>query len=75
MINEITTTSLYAALQLASAMIRAGERGSVRAIASRGPRLGALGGRREAVEAVVDRVAVRCGIDISAYMIDRAYGL
>ena len=29
----------------------------------------------EALEAIVDRVATRCGIDISTYMIERAYEL
>jgi hypothetical protein len=27
------------------------------------------------LEAIVDRVATRCGIDIGAYMIERVYGL
>ncbi|WP_426440671.1 hypothetical protein [Bradyrhizobium genosp. P] len=75
MITEITTASLYAALQLASAMIRAGERAvfAPSHLAARfWERVGTSGG---ALEAVVDRVAVRCGIDISAYMIERAYGL
>lgn len=75
MITEITTASLYAALQLASAMIRAGERAVFapsNLVAGFWERVAARG---EALEAVVDRVAVRCGIDISAYMIDRAYGL
>lgn len=75
MTNKIISAFLYAVLQLAQAMCRAGERAvfAPSHLAARfWERVGASG---EALEAVVDHIAVHCGIDISVYMIDRAYGL
>lgn len=75
MISKIDTAwMIYALLQLASAMIRAGERAVFapsHLVARFWERVGTSG---EALEAAMNRVAVRCDIDISAYMIERAYG-
>lgn len=75
MISKITTALLTAALDTAWSMSRAGQKAALvqSDVAARlWMRVGNTG---EALEAAVDRVAARCGIDISACMIDRAYGL
>ncbi|MET4312841.1 hypothetical protein [Bradyrhizobium sp. RT4b] len=75
MITEVTTAFLYAMVQLAGALSRAGERAvfAPSHLAARfWERVGDTG---ETLEATLDYLAARCGIDISAYMIDRAYGL
>lgn len=75
MVTKIITFSLYAVLQLAGTLSRAGER-AVFAPSHLAARFwGRLSSTGYALEAAVDRVSARCGIDICAYMVDRAYGL
>ena len=74
MITEITTASLYLMAQLAGALSSAGERAvfAPSHLAARfWERVGDTG---ETLEATVDYLAARSGIDICSYMIDRAYG-
>jgi len=75
MITEIITALLATALDSAWSMCRAGQKAMLAetdAAVRFWERIGRAG---VALEAIVDRLAARCGIDISAYMIGRAYGL
>ena len=75
MFTNITTVLLDAILRLAGAMIRAGEYSVLSPWYSAAGFWQSVAATGEALEAIVDRVATRCGIDISADMVNRGYGL
>jgi hypothetical protein len=71
MITRITKALLTATLQLAWAMIHAGENAVMArssTVASFWERVGNVG---ETLEAIVDYAALRCGLDMSAHMISK----
>jgi hypothetical protein len=71
--KSITTVLLAATLDSAWLMCRAQENGVMSPYSSVDRFWQRVGGIGEALEAFVDRVATRFDIDISTYMIDRAY--
>jgi hypothetical protein len=75
MINSLTTALLVTALDLAWPMIRARENGVVSSYSSVARFWEGVAATGETLETFVDRVAARCGIDIGARMIERAYGI
>lgn len=74
MVTKIITALLVAALDTAWSMCRAGQKAALAQLDIVARFWLGVGNTGEALEATVDRVAARCGIDISACMIDRAYG-
>jgi hypothetical protein len=74
MTNKIIYASLHATLQLAHAMCRAGERAVFAPSQLEARFWESVRASGEALEAAVDLLAVRWGIDISRHMIDCAYG-
>jgi hypothetical protein len=73
MITYIVTRVLYSVQQFAEVMIRAGDN-EVFARSNLAARFWQhMGGAGLALDDLVGRVTDRCEIDLSAYMIDRAY--
>jgi hypothetical protein len=72
--KSITTVLLAATLDIAWPMGRARENGVMSPYASVARFWERVGDVGEALEARVDRLATRWDIDISTYMMDRAYG-
>jgi predicted TPR repeat methyltransferase len=71
--KSITTVLLGKILDFAWPMCRARFKGVISPPTSVARFWELVGGTGEALEALVDRVATRFDIDISTYMIDRAY--
>lgn len=71
MITKLTTVSVYPILQLAWALCRAGER-AVFAPSDLAARFWTrVGNTGETIEAFVDCLASKLGIDVAAHMIER----
>ncbi|GAA0001890.1 hypothetical protein BDS110ZK4_56670 [Bradyrhizobium diazoefficiens] len=75
MVSQIITALLVAALDTAWSMCRAGQKAALAQSDIVARFWLGVGNTGEALEAIVDRVSAWCGIDISASMIDRVYGL
>lgn len=73
MITKITIVSLYAILQPARAMSRAGERAVFAPSHLRSRFWQRVGSSGEALESFLDRAATRFGI--SAHLVSRSYGI